>query len=146
MKLYSKRLNNLEELKREKHVLKYALKQSKSEDWLNLDSILKTNKDEKNTESAAEAGILGSIISGLGSKSLFNTVLAMAPPLITMMSKSGSKKKKSSFIERAAKDVILGYIKWKAIELGYKGVTSFMNSKKEERQEKASSRNRKERV
>jgi hypothetical protein len=128
MKLYTKKLNSLEELKREKHVLKYAAKHT--------DDVFDFNKakaKDDDTEDALGAGMLGTVISAFGSKSIFNTVLAIAPPVLSMMSKrSSSSRKKKSPLESLAKEVIMGYIKFKALQMAYRGVMLAVKSKKKE--------------
>ena len=125
MRLYSKKLHSLEELKREKHVLRYAAKHS--DDVLNLSDLGKSTS----TDDAAGAGMLGTRISAFGSKSLFNTVLAMAPPLLALVSKGSGRKKKNP-LESIAKEVIFGYVKWKAVQMAYRGVMLLVKSRKEE--------------
>ncbi len=129
MKLYSKQLKSLEDLKREKHVMRYAAKHSNE-----MISFKELGLENDSTTDAAGAGLAGTLISALGSKSLFNSLLAIAPPLLTMMGKS-SKKKKSNPLASLAKEVILGYIKWKAIEMAYRGVKKMAGKNKSDKSE-----------
>ena len=130
MKLYAKKLHSLEELKREKHVLRYAAKHS--DDLLSFKDLGKNTS----TDEAAGAGMLGTLISAFGSKSLFNSVLAMAPPLLALISKRSSRRKKNP-IESLAKEVLFGYVKWKALQMAYRGITmAFRSDKKDDRNEK----------
>jgi len=135
MKLYSRKLNSLEELKREKHVLKYAAKHT--DDVFDFGKA--KTKDGDDTEEALGAGMLGTVISAFGSKSLFNTILAVAPPILSMVSKrSSSSRKKKSPLESLAKELILGYVKWKAVQMAYRGVMLiFKSNKKEDKAEKS---------
>jgi hypothetical protein len=126
MKLYSKQLHSLEELKREQHVLRYAKKHT--DDWLNFKDL---DKDKEDAEDAAGAGMLGTLLSAVGSKSMFSAALAMAPPILTLMSKkSSSGRKRNNPLEKLAKEVILGYVKWKAIQMAYRGVMLVVKSNK----------------
>src|SRR5690349_21676876 len=104
MKLYNKQLHSLEELKREKHVLKYAAKHT--DDWLSFKDM---EKEKDSSSDFAGAGILGTLISALGSKSMFSTLLAVAPPILTLFAKKspGGPKKKNP-LESLAKEVIFG--------------------------------------
>jgi hypothetical protein len=129
MKLYSKQLNSVEELKREKHVLRYAVKHS--DEALSFGEI---GSKKSSTDDAASAGILGTMISALGSKSLFNTILAIVPPIISLVAKRSGKKKKNP-VESMVKEVISGYIKWKLVHMGYKTIMGFMGSKKNKKQD-----------
>ena len=132
MKLYSRQLHSLEELKREKHVLKYTAKHT--EDWLSFNNM----KHDTDAGQAAGAGMLGTLISALGSKSAFSTLLAIAPPLLTMFSKKdhGKGKKKHNPIERLAKEILLGYIKWKAVQIVYRGIMKIIKPHNKEHKEK----------
>jgi hypothetical protein len=125
MKLYGKKLHSLEELKREKHVLRYAAKHS--DDMLSFKDLGKNTS----TDDAAGAGMLGTMISAFGSKSILNTILAMAPPLVALVSKRSSRKKKNP-LESLAKEIILGYVKWKAVQMAYRGVMLVVKSNKKE--------------
>ncbi|HRO42646.1 MAG TPA: hypothetical protein PL009_07410 [Flavipsychrobacter sp.] len=127
MKLYSRQLHSLEELKREKHVLKYAKKHT--DDWLSFKDM---DNGKANAEDAAGAGLLGSLLSAVGSKSILSAVLAMAPPILTLMSKnSSSGRKRTNPLERLAKDVVVGYIKWKVLQFAYRSVIGVAKSNKE---------------
>ena len=125
MKFYGKKLHSLEELKREKHVLKYAAKHS--DDVLSFKDLGKSSS----TDAAAGAGMLGSLISAFGSKTLTNSLLAMAPPLLALVAKRTSTKKKNP-LESLAKEVFFGYVKWKAVQMAYRGVMMVVRSKKKE--------------
>lgn len=140
MKMYTKKLNSLEELKREQQVLRYAAKHTGSEDWLNFKDL--GMKDS--SADAAGAGMMGTLISALGSKSLLNSVLAMAPPLLTMATKSGHRRK-SNVMERMAKEVLFGYVKWKAIQMTYRGVMMVFKSNKPHEEEQVTIKRKKER-
>lgn len=130
MKLYSKQLNSLEELRREKHVLQYAKKHT--DEWLSFSDL---DKNKEHAEDAAGAGILGTLLSAAGSKSLFSTVLALAPPILTLLSKNtATGKKKSNPLEKLAKEVAIGYIKWKAIQMAYRGLKMLMKSDKKDKE------------
>ena len=127
MKLYSRQLNSLEELRREKHVLRYAIRHT--DDWISLKDM---DKKETDTGEAAGAGMLGTLISALASRSLLSTVLAIAPPLITLLSRrSASHPKKKSPLESLARDVFFGYLKWKALHFAYRSLRSMLGSDKE---------------
>ena len=127
MKLYSRQLNSLEELRREKHVLRYAIRHT--DDWLSLKEL---DRKETDTGEAAGAGMLGTLISALASRSLFSTVLAIAPPLITLLSRrSSSHSKKKNPLEALARDVLFGYLKWKAIHFAYRTLSGMLGSDKD---------------
>jgi hypothetical protein len=130
MRLYRKKLHSVEELRREVHVLKYAKKQSDSESWLDMKDIgLKGfgSSSKTKTNSAFDAGILGTLISAMGSRSWLNIALAIAPPVFSLISK---RSKKKNFLESAAKDVLGGYLKWKGINLAYRWIRRAVSKQK----------------
>jgi hypothetical protein len=129
MKLYSKQLNSLEELRREKHVLRYAVKHS--EESLNLNDL----KKDKGENSALSAGLLGTVISAFGSKSVLNTLLSIAPPILSLVAK-GSSRKKTNPVQKLMKEVAFGYIKWKAVQFAYNTTMKLVHAKKKEKEAK----------
>jgi hypothetical protein len=127
MKLYPKQLHSLEELKREKHVMKYAVKHT--DDWLSFKEMSKGARPKD----AATLGVLGSVISAVSSKSIFSTALTVIPAILNMMPRREAKKKKG-ILESLAKEVILGYVKWKAIQMSYRAVMMLVNATKDKKE------------
>ncbi len=127
MKLYSKQLKSIEDLRREKHVMRYAVKHSDE-----MLSFKELGGADHSTSDAAGAGLAGTLISAVGSKSLTNTLLAIAPPILTMLSKRSGRRQRKNPLESLAKEVFLGYVKWKAIQMVYRGVMLAVKSKKDE--------------
>ena len=75
----------------------------------------------------ANASIVGTALSLLTSRSLLNTIITVAPSLINL---TGSKKAKNTFIQRFAREIIGGYVKWKVVQMGLRGVKMFIRSQK----------------
>ncbi|OSZ79529.1 hypothetical protein CAP35_15145 [Chitinophagaceae bacterium IBVUCB1] len=131
MKLYNKQLNSIEELRREKQQLKAALRQSDKEGLFSVDDILPAKKDKTkagNDESNGIdiAGIATALLSSLGNK---DTLLSVGLPLLKV---AGSQLEKG-MVKKILKEVGLGYAKWKAIELAFKGVKHLVDKKVQER-------------
>ena len=124
MKLYPKQLNSLKELKREKKNLRNSLKET--------DDLFDGEVSGAQSDDAATAGLIGAIISAFGSSSFFNTILAIAPTIINIFSKRPGKKKKNP-VESLAKELIFGYIKWRAVLFGYNTLMSFFGTKKDKK-------------
>jgi len=122
MKLYKRQLHSLEELRRERHVLKYAVKHT--DDWLNLKE---TGDDE--FPGLGGAGILGNIISAITSKSTFGTILTFAPTLLNLFSKNKKGEKKKNPAASLIKEIAFGYIKWKAIQLAFRAIKNVASTK-----------------
>lgn len=140
MKIYPKRLNSLEELRREKQVLKYAAKHSKPD-------VLPEIKLKRGTKKVVEDAGLDSpsdILSMLGdiltSRTFTDSALAWGLPLIKLV----GRKTEKSFLKTFAGEVLGGYLKWKMVQMGVRGVRLFLKmqqTKKEkekaEKKEKA---------
>lgn len=119
MALYPKKLNSLEELRREKYALMYARDEADKKDFFSIKS--------KDAGGVANASIIGTAMSLLTSRSLLSTLVTVAPSLINL---SGSKKAKNTFLQRFAKEIIGGYVKWKVLQMGFRGLKMFTNSRK----------------
>ncbi|RYD58745.1 MAG: hypothetical protein EOP56_03930 [Sphingobacteriales bacterium] len=126
MKIYPKKLNSLEELKREKQVLLYAKKHTASQDLFSTDEIIQKAKQpavDKTTDFMAIAGDL------LTSSSTTNVAMTLGLPLIKML---GLKAGKGVF-KGLFKEVFVGYMKWKLIHFGITTAVSMVKSKKEDK-------------
>lgn len=130
MKLYPKQLNSLEDLKREKHALKLAI--NRSEPLINFDDFTSGNAQ---TSQILNEGLINKIIAALDSKSILNSLIDIVPLLLPALSnKTGFTKKAIGVIENIAKEVVSGYVSWKAIKYGYKAVKFLFKSKKKKAQ------------
>lgn len=142
MKFYGKRLNSIEELRRERQVLLYAKKHTASDSLLDikalssesgagglLDGILGGIGGNKN---AAGAGMLGSLISAFSSKSPMGIITALAPSIFSLIARriGGSSRPRKNPIVQLVKEVAIGYIKWKAIQLAYRWVEMAIKANK----------------
>jgi hypothetical protein len=131
MKLYNKQLNSIEELRREKQKLKADLQSAYTQGLFSLDDLLPGNstsnsKADNNAEGVDIAGIATSLLSSLGGK---NTLLSVGLPLLKV---AGNQLEKG-VVKKILKEVGLGYIKWKAIELSVKGIKHMVDKKVQER-------------
>lgn len=131
MKLYNKQLNSIEELRREKQKLKADLQSADKQGLFSLDDLLPGNstsnsKADNNAEGVDIAGIATSLLSSLGNK---NTLLSVGLPLLKV---AGNQLEKG-VVKKILKEVGLGYIKWKAIELSVKGIKHMVDKKVQER-------------
>ncbi len=155
MSLYPKKLSNIEELQREQAQLRKQLEKLSFEDVFSMDNLLGRDKDNGKKESKGSAAEEQS--SG-GKWDFVLELLPMAYPLLepaVNMAKEkffglftskpkGYKKKEaeeddneeqgSSIVKTVAVEIITGYLKWKAIELSYKGARHLI---KKQQQKKA---------
>ena len=134
MRAYRKELNNLEELRRERIRLKVELKNS-SDNFLNPFS---KGSGIKNS-SKAKAGIWGKVGNVLTADNQLQTGVALSKHLLKMLRKRKEKasanfikgdKKKDSVLARIAKEVIIGYLIGKAVQLSFKGIKALLRKKK----------------
>lgn len=147
MKMYSKNIRNLEELEREKRRLIKERKQLEQEDIFSVEGIMNNITNPKSTTSAnndnAGASGVGSLFSMSGP--IVGMVLDLVKDKILSKSDGGDNssnitnpilQKGGSILKGAAKEMIGGYLKWKAIELTYKGITLVVKRQKRKKAEK----------
>ena len=147
MKLYSKNIRNLEELEREKRRLIKERKQLEQEDIFSVEGIMSNITNSKGTTSAnndlAGASGMGTLFSMSGP--IVGLVVDLVKDKILTKSDSGNNSSNStnpilqkggSILKDAAKEMIGGYLKWKALELTYKGVTLIVKRQKRKKVEK----------
>ena len=147
MKMYSKNIRNLEELEREKRRLIKERKQLEQEDIFSVEGIMNNITNPKSTASANN-DIAGA--SGVGSLfSMSGPIVGMVVDLLKdkILSKYGGGNNSSlasnpilqkggTVLKSAAKEMISGYLKWKAIELTYKGITLVVKRQKRKKAER----------
>ncbi len=135
MRLYQKKLRSVEDLERERKLLQKEVQRIEEEGFLSVD------------------GVLGSKGKGGGGIESLIDILPISNPMVAMLLKlvqrkfaakaEGSKyeptkesypqKKGKSPIKSIAIEFIGGYLKWKAIELSYKGIRHLMKKRKEKK-------------
>jgi hypothetical protein len=120
MGLYHKQLNSVADLRREKKRLKIDRKVARK----NAEAV------EQAKEGSEEGNPLASFISMAGellsSKSTKSALSGIAMPLFSM----ALGRAKHGFLQKAAKEVIGGYIKWKAIDYGVTLAMRFIRRQK----------------
>lgn len=147
MKMYSKNIRNLEELEREKRKLLKVRKQLEQEDILSVDGIINSITNTKSVDASDTNFAIPSGMSNLFSLSgpLVGMVLDIVKDrLMNNAEHSDNPSLKSNpilqkggtMLKGAAKEVLGGYLKWKAIELTYKGITLVVKRQKRKKAEK----------
>jgi len=137
MRLYPKKLHSIEELKREKAALLLRRDLTDAEDMFSMDDIIpsfgKKNKKEKATgktesDHVAEPGdgILGMLSGVLETVDISDIFTIVSRPLEAL----AGKKIRDKVILPVAKELLGGYLKWKAAELGFKAAKHFVKKKK----------------
>jgi hypothetical protein len=137
MAFYPKKLRNLRELEREKKRLQKSRRQM--EEQFSSLKVFSGKSKEKDKE---EEG--GSLLDFLpGNNQLVNLVIQLVQKRLakkeTATSTAQEDEDKStppskSWPKRIAIEFIGGYIKWKAIELSWKGIKYLINKKREEKE------------
>lgn len=136
MALYAKNIKTIDDLKQEKKRLLRERKQLEKEDLFSIDSILggaiKETKGKKESSSEQD-NLLNSIIPLV--TPLAGTVFEILQHRFTGKKKTKSKNDEQASADpnlliSAAKELIGGYLKWKAIEFSYKGITMIIRKKK----------------
>ena len=134
MKLYQKQLHSLEELRNEKRRLRKEIQESN-----NLDLNPLADFGKNNLGSIGKDGSFGWIFKLLGAKSEMDMLLSLGKPLLNLIGKKKEKqafasapvsRPKSSMLTRLGKEILLGYLTGKALQLTVKGVRSFIKSRK----------------
>lgn len=130
MKLYPKKLNSLEELKREKQVLKYARKHSKPEGFMDINIPRPTKTEEKQSDYLSFVGDL------LTSRNAGDMFLTVGLPLLKLV----GRKTEKSFLKTIVGEVFGGYLKWKVLQMGVRGVRLLVHMQKEKAKKKEAPR------
>ena len=116
MALYSKKLRSIEDLEREKKLLQKERVRIEEEGFLSVEGIFKN----KGKEASGAASLLD----------LIPVSHPVADILIRFVKNKLSQKESNSQEDNTA---IGGYLKWKAIELSYKGVRHLIKKRKEKK-------------
>lgn len=117
MRLYSRQLNSLDELKKERRRLCKIRDENAPDTWLGLDDTASSGED---------GSMIADLLSGaLGpGSSILNVLLSAAPALLGAI--GGGKINK--ILKSTGKDVLSGYLKWKGIRLAIKMMSRFIKS------------------
>jgi hypothetical protein len=127
MRLYPKKLSSVRELKRERHKLRLQLKEYKEQGIF-------AGGTKKSSAKGAKKDVISSIADFF-----FNSPFAsLALNLGSSAVKSRVGKKAGKGIFNIGKELVGGYAKWKALEVGYRWARRFVKSKKEEHEENKS--------
>ena len=150
MKLYSKKLDGLDALEREKLVISKRLRELDKEELFSIEAILEQKKKEFGFGGGQSRSLLEWIPS-LSTNPLLGRVVKVVrerlahhpekkqeqPKQRDKTPKTGvpGEKQTKNVIKSVAVEIIGGYLKWKAIELSYKGVRYLIAKNKEKKKE-----------
>ena len=157
MSLYPKKLSNVEELRREQAQLKKQIEKMSFTDVFSIDNLVGSGaqpgeKKEKNkaaNEADDSAGSKWDFVLELLPMAypLLEPAMNMAKEKVFSFFKSGSKKTKKmqteegvnneekggNIVRDVALEILTGYLKWKAIELSYKGIKLIIKKRNEKK-------------
>lgn len=120
MGLYHKKLNSVADLRREKKRLKVDRKVAKN----NAEEVERAKEDDDDGSPLASfISMAGDLLASKGTKSALSGI---AMPLFSM----ALGKAKNGILKKVAKEVLGGYIKWKAIDLGVTMAMRFIRMQK----------------
>lgn len=136
MKFYPKKLRNIEKLKKERKRLLMERKALEEDGFFSLSAL--TGKDDHDGKVKGGGGLLDMIQPGnplvQGLVELLKAKLMQRVMQPKERSEASPLKNK---VVSAAKDVAFSYLKWKAIELSYKGIKYLINKRKTKNQEQS---------
>lgn len=146
MKLYDKKLRNREDLKKEKRRLTKEKQELDQEPLLSLDEVM------------GEAGSLGSgllqnivPLAGRFSGPLMGVVSSLAGRFLNRRREKKHQREEEkdaddnshhpNVLASVAKEVVGSYLKWKALELSYKGISLVVKKRKKKKAERKAMEN-----
>ncbi len=135
MKIYSKRLKGLSDLKAEQETLKYAQKTGGLDDIFSLNSITGKKTTPQNNTGSKSTGN-NSVLDKLGIAELvLDLVLKYARPKqrreTVIKTETAPQKPQKNLVKSALTEFVGGYIKWKVIELSLKGLSRIIRPRKQ---------------
>jgi hypothetical protein len=150
MKLYSRKLGSLEELKREKARLQVEKRYSKASDLMPIKELKGGDKSDGGLLSGlgdlstiGGDGVFGTVMKVVTAKNNLQRALALAGPLMGLLARRRQSKaehvarmhgeggkKKAGIVKKAATELIGGYLKWKALQMSFRGVKLVINWQK----------------
>jgi len=140
MKLYSKKLSSLADIERERRRLVKEKEQMEADGLIDTDELMSGLSEAGGMATAGISPIITSLvtkyvpfaapfadqISGFAENWLAKRREQRAE---SPQNNTGNKVK--SALVTAGKDIVFSYLKWKAIELSYKGVNKLLEKRKE---------------
>jgi hypothetical protein len=139
MKLYPKRLNSLEALRREKIRLRYERRHTTVSD---LFPVVEIGRSKITGE--AKAGLLSTVIELLRAKGDLQMALALFKPVLRALRKRSEQKKamqeemglpkKDSFIRKLVVEILTGYLTGKALQMAVRSIRMALKRQQKPRQ------------
>ncbi len=141
MKLYRKKLDSVEALKREKIRLRYERRHTKASD---LNPLAKAGRSK--VTAVAKEGLMGTVMELFSAKNNLQLALALAKPLFNTMRKRRAskralyeewnavqykgKKRKPYFLKKLVQEIAVGYATGKAVLMTVRGIQLILRRRK----------------
>lgn len=131
MKLYNKKLRSLADLKHEKQLLMREQQIARKHQKDPFSALLNGNgkKDNAETDGIDWVSMMTKLLAG--NSIPFKIALSLATPLLGKIGRKGS-----STVKKIAFEVLGGYIKWKAVDMGFRLVKKMLKKKKTQKNDK----------
>lgn len=134
MKLYNKKLSSLEQLHREKVLLRYRRRQSNIND---LNPLTELGKSK--VSPAAQEGLFGTAMELLGSGSKLQMAMAIGKPLLKLIGRSRNKRRaaarfvdeppRGSRLKKLATGLIVTFVIGKAVQMSIRYIGMYKRRK-----------------
>jgi hypothetical protein len=137
MRLYPRKLNSVAELRSERQMLRRQAKQADQEELFSFGpGHRKSNAADKKEEFHSGTGnnvsdYIAAFSDIMGARSVVDGAMAAAPLLMRLLPDAKVKK----VLGRVVKEFAGGYLKWKAIEVGFRLAKRYINSRRQHRKE-----------
>lgn len=135
MKLYRKKLNSLEALKREQIRLRYERRSTRFSDLVPF-----SEGGSRKYKRSARHGVFGTVMELAAAKSDIQMITALAKPLMKRIAKKRAIKKelreelglphKPSFLKRLLKEIAIGYLTGKAVLMAAQGIRLWLKRRR----------------
>jgi hypothetical protein len=138
MRLYPKKLRNIDDLEKEKALLMRKSRELEKEDILSIEGLIGKKGKEKGQGSILDLlPVSNPVVSAL--VKIIQRRLSQKdkqPKAVNAPPPSSEVKPRSSKLKAIAIEFIGGYLKWKAIELSFKGIRHLIRSRRERKENK----------
>lgn len=139
MAFYPKKLRSIKDLEREQKLVLKQKKQLDKEDLLSLDGLLGKGKKGDDDEGGGGFDLMGTVMNLLPvSNPIVGMLIGLAKDRLfkkkDKLKYADDKKPGSSVFFRIGKELLLSYLKWKAVEASYKGLRYLVKLRKEKRE------------
>jgi hypothetical protein len=132
MRLYPKKLRSIADLEREKKLLMKESKRLDKDEFLSVGGLL--GKGGNNASLVDMLPISNPLVAKVAKIALNRLMKKDKAPKATPVAEDRGERQ-NSLLKKAAIEFIGGYLKWKAVELSYKGIKHLVKKRSEAKKE-----------